>query len=252
MTWMDRVSYRLAVASVTAAALASFCLIGTGCTAVTPNSGSDAGNGTSGRPSGTSDATDQTDSALTLAGDTLFSEAHATVGGAMLACAGCHSADGSGDIGPDIRGESGDHLQEHAQGEGRHPDGTKFPDLTEDDFVAIAAFLGGSAVGASEGEEHDIDPSLVGDPLTGQTAFSTEHTTAGGAALACSGCHAVDGSGNIGPDIRGESGSHLAAHAQGSGRHPENVKFPELTDQDFMDIAAFLAPAIAEPSISEP
>ncbi|MFQ5463343.1 MAG: hypothetical protein ACE5E5_12055 [Phycisphaerae bacterium] len=230
--------------------LAAFSLLGWACSVVETNPGTDTANGASARPG----AANEVDATLANTGATLFSTAHATIGGAMLACANCHGTDGSGDFGPDIRGEPGNHLQEHAQGEGRHPDGVKFSSLTQDDFTAIAAFLGGPALGAGhddddhegddEGEHDDegsVDSSLVGNPATGRAVFSTEHQTAGGAALACANCHQADGSGNIGPDIRGESGNHLQEHAQGSGRHPDGVKFTDLTPQDFADIAAFLA-----------
>jgi len=233
--------------------LAAFSLLGWACSAVSTNPDTDTANGASARP-GAGNAADAT---LADTGASLFSTAHTTIGGAMLACANCHEADGSGDIGPDIRGEPGDHLQEHAQGEGRHPDGVKFSSLTQDDFAAIAAFLGGPAFGDGhddddddgddsgeaehDGDEGSVDSSLVGNPATGQAVFSTEHKTAGGATLACANCHEADGSGIIGPDIRGESGNHLQEHAQGSGRHPDGVKFPDLTPQDFADIAAFLA-----------
>jgi hypothetical protein len=30
-------------------------------------------------------------------------------------------------------------------------------------------------------------------------------------------------------------------HAQGEGDHPEGIKYPEMTPQDFADIAAYLA-----------
>jgi hypothetical protein len=51
----------------------------------------------------------------------------------------------------------------------------------------------------------------------------------------------VDGSGNIGPDIRGDDADHLQDHAQGDASHFEGVKFAALTAQDFADIATYLA-----------
>lgn len=59
----------------------------------------------------------------------------------MTACASCHDSDGSGLIGPDIRSSTRDHLQEHAQGDGPHPEGVKFAALTPGDFDDLALFL---------------------------------------------------------------------------------------------------------------
>lgn len=174
-------------------------------------------------------------------GEVLYSTAYATTGGGSLACADCHGVDGSGEIGPDVRGANGSHLQEHAQEEGRHAEGVKFPDLSLDDFNAIALFLGGSASPA-EGDGED-EEALVGDSVRGIGILVTPQMTVGGAMLACASCHGADGSGDVGPDIRGEPVGHLEEHAQGGGSHPDGIKFPDLTDQDFADIAAALAAA---------
>ena len=80
----------------------------------------------------------------------------------------------------------------------------------------------------------------TGDATTGEEIFATARTTTAGADLACAGCHADDGSGNIGPDIRGSGADHLQEHSQGDGPHPEGVKFDQLTAENFADIAAYL------------
>lgn len=176
-------------------------------------------------------------------GAMIFATLQNTIGGTSAACANCHGPDGSGDIGPDIRGESGGHLTEHAQGAGRHPDGIKFPDLTPADFDAIALFLGGQPGGGEDDEEDDAAHENLppGDPARGEMIFTTEHDTISGAVIFCASCHGRDGASGFAPDIRGEPGPHLREHAQGDGRHPDGIKFPDLMPQDFEDIAAFLA-----------
>ncbi|MFQ5461078.1 MAG: c-type cytochrome [Phycisphaerae bacterium] len=68
-------------------------------------------------------------------------------------CAQCHGDDGSGGRAPSVRGADADTLQSLAQGDGQHlalaggrvgrvPE-VKFPELTAEDFAALAAFLAG-------------------------------------------------------------------------------------------------------------
>lgn len=91
--------------------------------------------------SGGSDNSSSTppDAAAVERGDTVFMTAHMTEDGGMLSCSSCHSEDGSGDIGPDIRGEEIDHLTDHLQLTAPHP--AKFPDLTEDEIADLSAYL---------------------------------------------------------------------------------------------------------------
>ena len=195
------------------------------------------GNG-AGCTTGTPDA--PADPALVEAGRLLYSQPHLTDGGGEYSCAECHGADGSGGDAPSLRGEEADHLQSHAQGGGGHPAGILYPDLTTDDFRAIAAFLGAEGGGEHNDNEAPVD-TLPGDAERGHELFTTPQPTTGVGPISCANCHASDGSSGFGPDIRGEEADHLEAHAQGGGRHPAGVKFPELTAQDFADMAAYLA-----------
>ncbi len=172
-------------------------------------------------------------------GAVLFRTNYVTAGGESQSCDDCHGANGSGGPDVDIRGSSSSHLQSHAQGTGTHPDGVKYPDLTDDDFVAIAEFLGGE--GAGNDDHDDGADDLVGDAQRGMELFRSPQPTAGGIDLSCSSCHRQDGAGAGGPSLLDQAAGHLMEHAQESGEHPEGIKFPELTAQDFADMAAFLS-----------
>ncbi|NOS99227.1 MAG: metallo-mystery pair system four-Cys motif protein [Phycisphaerales bacterium] len=74
-------------------------------------------------------------------GRTAFAASRTSAGGAMLACVNCHGDDGSGLIGPDIRSSTEAHVLEHGRGDGPHPDGVKFADLTDADAADIAVYL---------------------------------------------------------------------------------------------------------------
>lgn len=64
----------------------------------------------------------------------------------------------------------------------------------------------------------------------------------GGGEAACANCHSSDGTGGFGPDLHAHSDPEvLQHHAQGAGKHAPGIKFPTLTDEDFEDIAAYLA-----------
>jgi cytochrome c553 len=170
-------------------------------------------------------------------GEAVYTTAHVTTAGESLSCEECHGHDGNGGPDPAIRGSSSSHLQSHAQGGGTHPAGVKYADLTHEDLDALAEFHGGS-----HDDDHDHDPGdLVGDPVAGQLLFTTALPTVDGVDLSCSNCHRQDGGGAGGPSVLGQSAEHLMEHAQGTGGHPEGIKYPELTAQDFADMAAFLA-----------
>ena len=91
-----------------------------------------------------------------------------------------------------------------------------------------------------------IDTSAIDEEAAGRgfEAFSATRTAASGRVIACIACHNFDGSGNIGPDIRGQSEEHLVQHTQGSEPHP--VKFPDLTPEDYANISAYLLSTCAE------
>jgi uncharacterized repeat protein (TIGR04052 family) len=74
-------------------------------------------------------------------GTSLYSTEWETVGAGVLSCLSCHGADGSGGSGPDIRPSSVNHLREHSQQDGPHPDGVKFDDLLASDYDDLGAFL---------------------------------------------------------------------------------------------------------------
>lgn len=170
-------------------------------------------------------------------GETLYSTAQLTTGGQLLSCAQCHGPDGSGGRDPEIRGSSSSHLQSHAQDLGTHPDGVKYPDLTHEDFEAIATFLGG----VHSDDEDGAFEGLVGDANRGQSLFTTPQPTSEGVDLSCASCHRQDGAGAAGPSVREQSAGHLLEHAQGGGPHPEGIKYTGFSPQDFVDMAAFLA-----------
>ena len=86
---------------------------------------------------GLGDACDDTDDNVISGGDAGLGDALYMSNG----CAACHADDGSGDIGPDIRGESVQSLEDHLIGTEEHLGGKK-PDLTDQDLADIAAFLG--------------------------------------------------------------------------------------------------------------
>ncbi len=73
-------------------------------------------------------------------GRRIFTTARATQGGQVLACANCHSEDGSGNIGPDIRADPIEHLIEH-RAPGPHPQGVKFTTLTQAEYDDLHAYL---------------------------------------------------------------------------------------------------------------
>jgi uncharacterized repeat protein (TIGR04052 family) len=102
-----------------------------------------------------------------------------------------------------------------------------------DDCMNQSIFRVGSAAAA----DNDVEAAIT----RGQTAFTTTRETAGGSSFACADCHAADGSGDIGPDIRSSTAGHFLEHAQGDGPHPDGIKFDDLTESDFGDIEIFLA-----------
>jgi len=170
-------------------------------------------------------------------GERLYATARLTTGGETRSCAECHGPEGTGGVDPELRGSTSSHLQSHAQGAGTHPDGVKYPDLTHEDFEAIAEFLGG----AHSDDEGDDFEGLIGDADRGQTLFTASLATTDGVDLACSNCHRQDPACAAGPSVLGQSAAHLQEHAQGTAPHPEGIRYPDITPQDFVDIEAFLA-----------
>ncbi len=97
----------------------------------------------------------------------------------------------------------------------------------------------------------DAPPIDFGD-TNHVAAYHTPQLTNFGVEISCAECHGQDGAGGqnaagqaIG-GILGFGADVLAAHAQGNAHHPAptgraDVKFPNLTAEDFDAIAAFLA-----------
>ncbi|MEM1331036.1 MAG: PQQ-dependent sugar dehydrogenase [Planctomycetota bacterium] len=76
----------------------------------------------------------------------------------------------------------------------------------------------------------DCEGGPIGDPVIGATTFSNN----------CASCHAPDGTGGFGPNIRNKTRSELAGFAGASVFHPGGV-FTELTNEDFANIEARLS-----------
>lgn len=73
----------------------------------------------------------------------------------------------------------------------------------------------------------------------GLAAYTRERETTEGETYSCLSCHGDDGSGQVGPDIRSSTASHLLEHPFGDDPHP--VKFADLTEVQANDIAVWLA-----------
>ena len=80
------------------------------------------------------------------------------------------------------------------------------------------------------GLAEDCDGGLLGDPIMGAAVFATN----------CASCHAEDGTGQFGPDIRGKGRMRLAEFAGGSTFHPGG-QFTELGAAEFAHIESFLS-----------
>lgn len=101
---------------------------------------------------------------------------------------------------------------------------------------------------ATDSEDTSTEDETLpsGDPVNGATLFRTPQvTTFPTVFVACADCHGQDGEGANAPSLRGLSAILLTNSALGSTRHPapvgrQDVKFPELSPQDFRDMAAFL------------
>jgi uncharacterized repeat protein (TIGR04052 family) len=92
--------------------------------------------------------------------------------------------------------------------------------------------------GHQDGDEHVEDDAAV---ERGEVVLTSSWPTVNGTSTSCTVCHGPMGAGGIGPDIRVSTQAHLQEHAQGTGPHPEGVKFAELTEEEFHDLAAYLA-----------
>lgn len=101
--------------------------------------------------------------------------------------------------------------------------------------VLTISIVGCTAIVSSDTPSDDPEQKAVRD---GETVFTTEHPTDSGFTASCSQCHAGDGSGLFGPDIRGDDADYLQEQSQGDGPMP--VKFPTLTAEQFDDMAAYL------------
>lgn len=183
--------------------------------------GGDAGDG------GDTDGGDQDDGqgGIVLVGDP-------TAGGAFFVangCSACHCDDGSGGClpaAPDLRGTIADVIGRKLQ-EGTTHMGGAFPDTTDQELADVAAFLAGDG-----GAPDDSGPAAP-DPVNGQTLYT---------ANACAVCHCDDGSGDClpgSPNIQGIDLETIGAMIVGETFH-SGGKAPDLTDEELMDMVAFL------------
>ena len=76
----------------------------------------------------------------------------------------------------------------------------------------------------------DCEGGPIGDPMAGASLFANN----------CASCHAPDGTGAFGPNIRNKTRTELSGFAGESVFHPGGI-FTELTDENFADIAAYLS-----------
>lgn len=86
------------------------------------------------------------DPGVVEAGAALFQTPQLTNFGATVACSACHGDDGSGGTAADIVGMDAAGITDVVQGAASHPPPTgridvRFPELTQSDIAAIAAFL---------------------------------------------------------------------------------------------------------------
>ncbi len=142
-------------------------------------------------------------------------------GAALFAanCSACHGDDGASGFAPDISGFAADALTA-----GLALDTHTAISLTEDEIAAIAAFFANGANGGSTAD---------GDPASGEQLF-------GGSG--CGACHCADGSGGCAldaPSLSGVAFDTLNEKLRGDTAHAGG-KF-DLSDQDLMDLQAFLA-----------
>lgn len=146
--------------------------------------------------------------------------------GAMLYaenCAVCHGADGSGGTAPGIQDFTAPQLI--VKLDGTHGGGS-FPDLTDENLLAISEFLATEPADGGNGGSG----GLTGDPAAGAVTYANS----------CAVCHGADGTGGSALGITGLTAAEITQkldvgpHAGGS--------FPALTEQDHADIAAFLSP----------
>lgn len=75
-------------------------------------------------------------------------------------------------------------------------------------------------------------PALDADAAAGKIIFEE---TAGG--VGCQQCHAMDATGDVGPDIRGRSAADILNQLQIN----ENMTFIELSQQEAEQVSAYLA-----------
>ncbi len=155
-----------------------------------------------------------------------------------LGCIGCHGSDATGGIGPNIQGDSADHIEAMA---GTGP--MAGVSVTSQEAADLAAYLAtvetGEGAGEAppeeatpeeadeEGEGEEADGGLVGDAANGAVLFVEK---------GCSGCHGADATGGIGPNIQGKSADNISA-ALGSVAMMSGIS---LTEQERLDIAAWL------------
>lgn len=142
-------------------------------------------------------------------------------------CSGCHGADATGVLGPNIQGASADMIQSMAaRGAGQMPSIS----LTVQEAADISAFLAiveteEAAVIEEGGEE--VIPDSQGNAENGAALFIDK---------GCIVCHGADATGGIGPNIQEDTVENIANFV---GVVPPMTGI-SLTPQDRADIVAWL------------
>jgi mono/diheme cytochrome c family protein len=161
-----------------------------------------------------------------------FSEAEQTATGAELyvqLCAACHGADGEGGAGPPLAalGLNGDELSTLiAEGQGSMPGFAT--QLSADDVTNLTEFLV-----ANFGEQDSPTTTTLAGPMLSGVEMYADH---------CANCHAVDGSGDLGPDLRDTELSLNEVISRIYGGHAGGMPAfeGELTGLEVQEVARFV------------
>ncbi len=140
-------------------------------------------------------------------------------------CSGCHGAEATGGIGPNIQGGSADHIETMA-GTGQMASVS----VTAQEAADISAFL--ATVETEDADVTDDDgekviPASQGNAENGAALFADK---------GCVACHAADATGGIGPNIQQDTVKKITSFV---GVVPPMTGI-SLTPQDRADIVAWL------------
>lgn len=158
------------------------------------------------------------DDPLVVQGRVLYEETAGDVG-----CAMCHGRAGAGDPevgGPYIRGASKAEMDSAMDGGVPDMDFIDLNLLEKQQVLAYLAYL-----------THAPEVTLDLSAAAGKVIFEK---TAGG--IGCQTCHGSDGSGDIGPDIRGQNAVAIVRQLQEN----EEMMFIELTADEISQVSDYL------------